>query len=1023
MTPQDLFDPKRPSVFTLPSSAGFLTALARTLNAVFPDPADLAALTLLVPTRRAGRALAEAFADTRGQTGGVALLPMIRPIGDVDADEPPFEPGELADIAPPAVSAARRRFELASLILKKEGATGRSMGSGAALALADDLAGLIDDMATEGIEDICALDEAVRAVLPDHMREAAMFLDIVMMAWPSRLEEMGVIDPARRRSALLSALATRWRDTPPDAPVIAAGSTGSIPAAADLLVTIANLANGAVVLPGFQPDMDTRGWEAIDEAHPQRAMKSLVEQMGLDRADVRAWPDAEEGRNAGARRRVVAEALRAAEATSDWVGRVSDLKESWGQDVFEAAFEGLSIVEAPGEAEEARAIGLMLRETLEIPGKTAIVVTPDRALARRIATGMRRFGVELDDSAGEALSDTASGAFLMRVMDAAFDPGSALGLAALFSSPLFSLGRERATLRPELGLLERRALRGRRPGTSFADVRQRVADAFAEHQPERARRLTQIIAAVEDALSPLTALAGEHHASIWAGALVRAGEALCADEARPGAERLWAGDAGEAAATLVREFLEDSEALPDMSGPDFARALLETARARRVRPRFGTHPRLAILGPLEARLVSADRIILAGLNEGVWPPRAKIDPFLSRGMRAAVGLSAPERRFGLAAHDFSQLAQGSDVVLTRSARSEGSPAVASRWLWRLQTLARGALGNAAEAALGPSLDWLGLARAADTPAPRESANDPNRIAPPAPAPPVDARPRRLSVTKIETWIRDPYSIYARYVLGIRKLDPLDRPAGPPERGTAYHDAIHKWTLELPETELLPTDALERLMAEGRRALEEAGFSPAELGLELPRFARVARFMCGWESERRSAKTFPVALETSGELAFESLGGPFTLTARADRIDMNAAGALEIIDFKTGQVPSKKEIEAGFAPQLPLEAAMAAHGAFPEAPSHESEDLIYVRVSGGREPGSEASAVGKTPAIDLAEAALSRLHDWVATFDDPKQAYPSQPRARYTNDYGDYDQLARRKEWASAPEAGDSGDRS
>lgn len=1013
MTRPDLFDNQRPSVFTLPASAGFLPALAGTLSAAFPEPGDLAGLTVLVPTRRAGRALAESFARTRGENAGVALLPMIRPIGDVDADEPPFEPGELADIAPPAVSAARRRFELASLILKRESAAGRSMGPGGALALADDLAGLIDDMATEEIEDLSSLDEQVRAVLPAHMQEAAIFLDIVMSAWPARLDELGAIDPARRRSALLKALSARWRESPPAAPVIAAGSTGSIPAAAELLVTIANLPNGAVVLPGFDREMDETGWAAIEDSHPQYAMKNLIGAMGITRDVVEPWPGAETLTPGGARQRVLGEALRPAEATSDWVERVDTLKEGWGENVFQAAFDGLSVIEAPGEAEEARAIALMLRETLESPDRSAIVVTPDRALARRITTEMRRFGVQLDDSAGEALSDTAAGAFLVRIMEAALDPGSALALAALFSSPLFTIGRDRARLRPELGALERRVLRGRRPGTAFADVKKRIGEELGEDQPERAARLAAIIEAVESALDPLLALPGEHHASVWAEALVRAGEALSGDLDTPGPDRLWAGDAGEAAAVLMREFLEEADALPAMSGEDFARALLATARTRRVRPRFGAHPRLQILGPLEARLVSADRVILAGLNEGIWPARPKIDPFLSRGMRQAVGLSVPERRFGLAAHDFAQLAQSGEVVLTRSARSEGAPTVASRWLWRLQTLARGALGEAAETALATSRDYLALAREANRP------SETVTISPPYPRPPVAARPRRLSVTRIQAWIRDPYSIFAESVLGLKKLDPLDRPAGPPERGSAYHAALHAWAEGLPETEALPADARERLLAEGRKALEEAGFSQAELGLEFARFARVAAFALEWERDRRLQGVRPVALETRGELTFESLAGPFTLSARADRIDMNEAGALEIVDFKTGSVPGKKEVAAGFSPQLPLEAAMAARGAFPDVPPHESEDLLYVRISGGREPGLECSAVApKTTALDLAEDALSRLYDWVAKFDDPAQGYPSQPRAKYTHDYGAYDHLARRKEWASAPEPGE-----
>ncbi|MFP4518792.1 MAG: double-strand break repair protein AddB, partial [Oceanicaulis sp.] len=621
-----LFAGPAPHVFTIPPSAGFVDALARGLHQAFPDPDALSAVTVLLPTRRAGRALADAFTRLE-DTPGAALLPMIRPIGDVDADDPPFEPGELAQAAPEAISTARRRFELARLILARESASGRSMGVGGALALADDLARLLDDLATEEVGDLSALTEEVRANLPAHMGEAAMFLDIVLKAWPARLAELGHVDPAERRSRLLRALAERWRETPPHTPVIAAGSTGSIPAAAELLGVVARLPKGAVVLPGFQDDMDPRAWEAIDDAHPQRAMKTLIETMGLERADVDAWPGAHEGEDAARRVRVIAEALRPAEATSDWLARVEDLKQGWGADVFQRALKGLSVIEAPGPGEEARAIALALRETLETPGARGVLVTPDRALARRVSVEMARFDVTLDDSAGTPLSDTAPGAFLMRVLDCALSPGSALAFSALANSPLFSLGRDRARLKPEIGALERKALRGRRPGLTPAAL----GDLIRGHErlsDEEKSRWGAIADAVSDALSPLYALDGDRTARDWAEALARAAETLAASHEQAGADRLWAGDAGEAAAGLVREFLIEAEALPPLALREFARALLETARARLVRPAYGAHPRLQILGPLEARLASADRVILGGLNEGVWPAAPKTDPFL-----------------------------------------------------------------------------------------------------------------------------------------------------------------------------------------------------------------------------------------------------------------------------------------------------------------------------------------------------------------------------------------------------------
>ncbi|MCC5994834.1 MAG: double-strand break repair protein AddB [Oceanicaulis sp.] len=1013
MSQNGLFDAPAPRVFTLPAGAPFLSALADGLRQAFPDPGALAGVTVLAPTRRAGRALADAFAALEGGPGA-ALLPMIRPIGDVDADDPPFEPGELAEAAPEAISSMRRQFELARLIRAREAASGRSMSAGGALSLADDLARLIDDLATQEVSDLSALSDEVRAALPRHRQEAALFLDIILDAWPARLEELGLVDPARRRSLLLRALAARWRETPPDGPVIAAGSTGSIPAAADLLTVIARLPRGAVVLPGLDTGMDEDAWAAVGDTHPQRAMKALLARLELDHRAVPVWPQASPGARQAARARVIAEALRPAEATGDWLNQVAAIRAGRGEDVFAQALEGLSLIEAPAPAEEARAVALALRETLETPGRRAMLITPDRALARRVIVEMGRFGLTLDDSAGTPLSDTPPGAFLMRLLDAARDPGSALGFIALAASPLFALGETRAALSLDMMALERWTLRGRRPGRSADALRRAVGEARLPEslEPRRARFLELTDRAL-GALAPLLALKGERPCAEWAQALAEAGEALARSADQAGAGRLWAGDAGEAAADLVRAFLLESGAMDALTLDDFAGALLEAARARLVRPRAGGHPRLQVLGPLEARLISADRVILAGLNEGVWPAAPKADPFLSPGMRARAGLAAPEQRFGLAAHDFAQLACLPEVILTRSTRVDGAPTVASRWLWRLQTLARGALGGAgAREAFRPSTDYLELARTLDAPAARTA------VSPPAPRPPVEARPRRLPVTAIETWVRDPYAIYARYVLGLDQLDPPDRPPGHAERGMAYHAAFERWVRALGRKEDLPRDAFDRLVVLGREALLEAGMPEPMLGLELARFARAARFMVSWESERRRAGFLPEAIEARGRLFLNGPpGGPFELTARADRIDMRPDGALDIIDYKTGRAPGAKEAAAFFAPQLPLTALIAAEGGFEDCPRHEPGDMIYLQAGGGKTPGVAASIIkspGAEEAADKMRDAREELIDWITRFDDPDTEYLSQPRRKWTNSWGAYDHLARRKEWASAP---------
>lgn len=1005
-----LFDTPAPRIYTLPPQADFLRAVAQRLRTEFDaetNPDALAELLVLTPTRRAARALGDAFADLAG--AGVAILPMIRPIGDVDVDDPPFEPGELADVAPPAIASARRRFELARLILAKEKSLGRPIGVGGALALAEPLSALLDDLATEGVQDLSALDGAIAEHLPQDRQEAAAFLGIVSEIWPQRLVELGVIDPAERRSRVLEALTARWRDTPPAQPVLVVGATGSIPAARELMQLVAGLERGAVVLPGFDWDADDIAWDHVADAHPQWAMKAFVEDTGLDRRSVRQWPDFSESKPARARRRVIAEALRPAETTDGWLKRIEALRAELDADFFQQALDGLSLITAPDPLSEARACALLLREVLEEEGRTAILVTPDRSLARRVSAEMRRFGVHLDDSGGASLAETDVAAFLTRLLDLAENPGSAVALSALWNSPLFAMGEARGPVHTALGKFEAEALRGVRPGRDMAAVIARMNGKYVELFDEDKTLITRALEALERAMAPL--MSGEAlSAAGWAQALARAAEDAAASDTLDGAARLWLGDGGEAAAQLVREWLTESESLPPMPLAEFASAFRSTLAARRVPPSRGVHPRLQMLGPMEARLISADRVVLAGLNEGVWPAGLGADPWLSAGMRESVGLGAPERRYGLAAHDFAQLAAGPEVFLTRSERQDGAATVASRWIWRLETLARGALGEeSAAAGLAPETDYLGLAAALDAP-----KGPPVPAAKPQPAPPVALRPRGLSITEIRTWVRDPYAIYARRILGLEPLDPADMPPGARERGTALHAALH--TVFARWGEHVPADAVEQLVAEGRSQLNLAGFPAEELAVEVPRFERAARWLVGWERQRRSEGKRPDRLEIKGEMEIDAPAGPWTLRGRADRFDRQADGSLDIIDYKTGNSASPDEVAAGFDPQLPLTAAMAAAGRFETLDPGGASGLVYLRLPGNVEGGSERriDEQRKTgPAAEMASQALEDLGKWIARFDDETTAYPSQPRAKYVDDYGRYDHLARRGEWASA----------
>ncbi|WP_291845496.1 double-strand break repair protein AddB [Maricaulis sp.] len=1012
-----LFDTSGPSLFTIPPQTDFLRAIATTLREEFDAAANPDALTrllILTPTRRAAKALGDVFAELAGN--GVALLPLIRPIGDVDVDDPPFEPGELAGLAAPAISPERRRYELARLILAKETALGRPIGVGGALSLADSLAALLDDLATEDVSDLSALHEAVASYLPADRREAVEFLDIVQSVWPARLAELGLSDGAARRSRVLHALVGRWSREAPGHPVLAVGSTGSIPAARKLMGVIANLPEGAVVLPGFDWDADDKAWGAVSEDHPQWAMKTFVEELGLDRDSVTAWPGASESGAAARRRRILAEALRPADTTDEWLTRIATLQDQYGADFFSDGLAGLSLVETPDEISEARACALMLRETLETEGETAILVTSDRMLARRVSAEMTRFGVRLDDSGGAALAETPPGAFLTRLLDVALDCGGVVALTALWGSPLFRAGGRRGQAHGVLAKFEAEALRGARPGHDLASIRARIDGERVKLFPEDRAGILAILDVLESALDGLLTDA-RRPARDWARAHAVAAEALASDGSAHGSDSVWSGEGGEAAAGLLRSLIEESDSLPVMTLTDYAAAFAEMCRSRRVAPRVGVHPRLQVLGPLEARLITADRVILAGLNEGVWPPGPGADPWLSAGMRRAVGLGAPERRYGLAAHDFVQLAAAREVVMTRSEKSEGAPTVASRWLWRLKTLARGALGDAAGRIFATATDYVGIARALDDP-----GQAPQAAPRPSPCPPVEVRPRRMSITEISTWVRDPYSIYARHVLGLRRLDPADMPPGPRERGSALHDALEavvpRWGDDVPD------DAVAQLLAAVEPRLAAAGFASAERVLERARFERAARWLVAWERERRARGIRLDQVEIKGAMTLDGPAGSWTLTGRSDRFDRHPDGRLDIIDYKTGGNSSAKAIKAGFDPQLPLTAAMASAGAFEDMAPGDPAGLYYIALPGNADGGREVRIDGKAnpEAGEFAQMALEDLSGWIAHFDLETTAYESQIRVQYMNDYGDFDHLARRGEWASAGGEGSEGER-
>lgn len=1033
----------KPNILTIPPGAAFLDRLAAALigGTLFPGTVDarnpfrLADMLVLLPTRRACRAFADALAQRAGV--GPLILPRIRALGDIeiadlalDPDAAPDFPDDpdTTDLLRPAIGDLDRQLLLTRLV-EKWGATAAARvlpleageaplipGSPAMAArLAAELARLMDSMETEGIP-FSRLGEVVPDGFARYWQIALEFLDIVAETWPQILAERGLMSPAARRNALIAAEADRLARIRPETPIVAAGSTGSIPATARLLRVIAGLPRGAVVLSGLDTACDDGDWIEILAApsHPQHGMARLLAGIGAERNHVRRLGEAPPSAASRARTRLAGAALRPAERTALWAKRGAASNSELSE-----ALSGLTYVSARTVEEEALAIALMMRETAEHPGRSAALVTPERRLARRVQAELARWGILVDDSAGTPLTATAPGIFARHAADLLANGLEPIVLLSLLKHPLARLGMAPETLRRAARVLEIAVFRGPRPEPSADGLKRafqtaRLSPRFAGRSTAARRRLTELDWSLAERLLDAVsqALAGTDIAApAPVKRLIEAHRSLCdAFAAAPAGSpaALYAGPAGEALSALFDGLAGAADGGWTVSPSDYPGLFAALAAGRPVRPRRPAHPRLHILGLLEARLLRFDLVILGGLNEGTWPAQARTDPWLSRAMRETLGLPAPERRIGLAAHDFASAFASPEVALTRAERVDGDPSVESRFLLRLDAVLKPAGGLEALRKTGEK--WLVLARRLDRP-----EKDWTPAPPPAPRPPVEMRPRRLSVTEIETWIRDPYAIYARHVLKLEPLDPLDARLDAAERGSLVHEAMHRLFREGAPSDA--GSALGRLEDIGRKLFAELPDAPEIKAFWWRRFRRAAEWFARFHAGEAQSIARSLT-ELRGEIELAAPAGPFRLTARADRIDMRADGTLSILDYKTGQLPSGRQVASGLSPQLSLEAAIAIEGGFAEAglPAGDVGRLAYVALSGGT-PAGEVKEITDKPPAQLAAQALAGLKRKIAAFDDPETPYLSRPHPMFLSRFGDFDHLARVKEWSRRGDGG------
>ncbi|HEU0044864.1 PD-(D/E)XK nuclease family protein [Sphingomonas sp.] len=966
-------------LFTIPPHRAFADALVAGLRRrTDADPLALARATVLLPNNRAVRAVTDAFVRA---SGGGLLLPRLVALGDPEAGETlgaALDPADGEPI-PPAVDPYRRRLTLARLVGEERRAAGQPVNAGEAVRLAGELQRTLDQLLVEEVSPAELRGIDLDDNLSEHWARALATFSVVLDRWPEELARLGCIDAADRRGRLLERAERRWRQAPPGGLVCAAGVSDSAPAVARLLRRVAELPSGLVVFAGLDLAMDEEEWAALGphkpdpetrlarpsiETHPQFHLKLLLERMGAVRGEVKAWREAG-GRDADpARARAIANAL----APAAFTGRWTDLPAA------DRRLTGVMAAELATPAEEAQAVALALRGALEAPGRTAALVTPDRALARRVAAHLGRWGIQADDTAGRPLSILPPGTLLLLLAEAAAQRWSPLPLLALLKHPLVQSGDARLAWLDGVRAMDRQ-LRGPRPATGLEGIGSALRGVAASFWSEAADCLSPLERTYGDGAQPLGTLLA---------CLRETAQALCGDA-------LWAGPAGRAAAEFLSSLETEAPHGPALVDPDevapMLRVLLDEVA---VRPPQGGHPRLAIYGLIEARLQSADLFVLAGLNEGTWPGKPAPDPWLAPPIRAKLGLPGLERRVGIAAHDFAQGLGAPDVLITRARRDAGSPALASRLWLRLQAMA----GERFERAFELEGWTRALDRAADhLPAGR-----------PAPLPHKHLRPLAINVTEVDRLKADPYAFYARRVLKLLSLDPVDADPSAAWRGSAVHDILEQWWVQ-------DRCAVAALKPRAEQMLRDESTHPLMRALWQPRLMEaidwIARRVATHAEEGREV----VSAEGKGSIELHGV----TLTGRYDRIDRCNDGGLAIIDYKTGKAPSTTAVREGYSLQLGLLGIIAERGGFADAEGYATA-FEYWSLAKSRDgfgsmtsPCDPAGKANKILTEEFTAVAERRFQEVVGRWLTGEEAFTAKLHPEYAP-YAEYDQLMRRDEW-------------
>ncbi|MBY0428537.1 MAG: PD-(D/E)XK nuclease family protein [Alphaproteobacteria bacterium] len=958
------------TVYSIPAGEPFLETLIAGLKKL--SPYELQSAIILLPTRRACNTLRDKFMAQQSD-GGAMLLPAIRQLSAIDEDElivtadPELAQAVLA--IPPAISPMRRRLLLTKLILsRKEPDVSHTQ----AFLLAGDLGHLLDQVLIENC-DFKNLEPLVNGKeLSAHWEKIVKFLSIITEVWPKILAEDGLIETVDRRKRLIELQIQHWQKKIPQHYVIAAGSTGSHPSTTQLLKAIAAMPKGAVILPGVDTVLDEPSWNALGPSHPQYLLKKLLKNLDVERGDVLTWGAS--SHELSPRAHFLSEVMRPAEFSEQWEG----LHKTFA-DV--TPLEGLQYLTAEHEQEEAMLVAIMLRETLEHPTKTAAMITPDRSLAMRVATILRRWNVVVDDSAGLPLSQTSLASFMTLLLKLPQSELKPSDLMAFLKHPLTSVGMPREACLRLARELEATFFRKQICGHGIATWKSLLP---GDHT------CAGLLQTLLEECSKLTNLHEDRPLLEWLELHPALASAWCRGS-------LWQGVEGEALSIYIDKLRANCSGYT-CSFEDYIGIFTQGLRSETLRAHYGQHPRLHIFGLIEARMLSFDHIVLAGLNEGTWPEIPAQDPWMAPFMRVEFGLPNPDQHLGQTAHDFVQLAAQKKVTLLRSLRNGVTPTNPSRWLLRLQAILK--MLDQMDA-LNPTTPWHEWVRAMDAVA------DITPCAAPEVKVPISAMPARISATDVELWIRDPYAYYAKNILRLRASNDLDAELTAMERGNIFHTVLDTLTTTYANTwPLTAQQTFIDLLADG---FAKHGTSSDEWHVMLSRIKHLAEEVWKFEHDRRQ-KVISFHSEIKGETPLDMGDYQPILHAKADRVDVLRDGSLHITDYKTGEPPTKTMVESALKPQLLVESIIATNHGFKGIDASYVSMIGYVKIGEG-----EKLLDDKTP-LPLAEDIVQAVHqpglmNFIAAFLEKDALFHSTPRPSLLSPSPDYARLARVAEWS------------